>query len=196
MSIFVRPAERGDVPALVRLRLANAERHVQLAPGIYRRPDAEAVRRHFEEVVGDGSTVLISVAEVAGEVVGMAEVVLRAEPPDHQILIPRRGADLHTVVLDTHRGHGVGSALVAAAERAAAAAGVSVIYAGIFAPNEAAVAFYSSSGFTPRGLLLSKQPEAWGASPGSSGSPDVDATPTSGPWDVNGNSSSSTPPPR
>ena len=99
MSILVRPAKRGDVPALVRLRLANAERHIQLAPGIYRVPDVEAVRRHFEEVVADGSKVLISVAEVAGEVVGMAEVVLLAEPPDHQILVPRRGADIHTVVL-------------------------------------------------------------------------------------------------
>jgi GNAT superfamily N-acetyltransferase len=157
MSILVRPAERGDVPALVRLRLANAERHIQLAPDIYRVPDVEAVRRHFEEVVADGSKVLISVAEVAGEVVGMAEVVLLAEPPDHQILVPRRGADIHTVVLDGHRGRGLGAALVAAAEQAAVDHGVSIIYAGIFAPNEDAVGFYSASGFGPQGVLLSKE---------------------------------------
>ncbi|MEU7060251.1 GNAT family N-acetyltransferase [Streptomyces sp. NPDC046197] len=30
-----------------------------------------------------------------------------------------RGADIHTVVLDEHRGRGVGAALVTAAERAA-----------------------------------------------------------------------------
>ncbi|WP_433225420.1 N-acetyltransferase family protein [Microtetraspora malaysiensis] len=159
MSILIRPAERGDVPALVRLRLANAERHRQLAPDTYRVPDAEAVRRHFEEVVEDGSKVLISVAEVSGEVVGMAEVVLRPEPPDHQILVPRRGADLHTVVLEEHRGRGVGAVLVAAAERAAVDHGVSIIYAGIFARNEDAVGFYSASGFGPRGILLSKEHE-------------------------------------
>lgn len=157
MSILVRPAEHRDVPALVRLRVANAERHIQLAPDIYRVPDAEAVRRYFEEVVADGSKGLILVADVAGDVVGMAEVVLLAEPPDHQILVPRRGADIHTVVLDGHRGRGVGSALVAAAERAAVDRGVSIIYAGIFAPNENAVGFYSASGFGPRGILLSKE---------------------------------------
>ncbi|RCH63968.1 GNAT family N-acetyltransferase [Streptomyces sp. SDr-06] len=157
MSILVRPAERGDVPALCRLRAVNAERHIQLAPDIYRVPDGEAVRRHFEEVFAGGSKVLISVAEVEGEVVGMAELVLLAEPPDHQILVPRRGAEIHTVVLDGHRGRGVGAALVAAAERAAVERGVSVLYAGIFAPNKDAVDFYSASGFGPRGILLSKE---------------------------------------
>lgn len=104
----IRPAERRDVPALVRLRLANAERHVQLDPVVFRLPDAAAVQRHFEEVVGSA---LISVAEVEGEVVGM--------------LLP-----------EPH--------------------GVSVMFAGIFATNEDAVAFYSAAGFGPRGTLLSK----------------------------------------
>lgn len=149
----IRPAERGDVPALVRLRLANAERHVQLAPGEFRVPDEEAVKRHFEDIVGHA---LIAVAELDGEVVGMAEVVLLAEPPDHQILVPRRAADIHTVVLDGHRGRGVGAALVEAAQRVAARHGVTAMYANIFASNEDAVAFYSAAGFGPRGILLSK----------------------------------------
>ncbi|MFJ3336631.1 GNAT family N-acetyltransferase [Streptomyces sp. NPDC086766] len=156
-SLLVRPAEHRDVPALVRLRLANAERHVQLAPDIYRVPDVEAVARHFEQALADGVKVLISVAEMAGEVVGMAEVVLLDDPPDHQILIPRRRADIHTVVLDGHRGRGVGSALAAAAEQAAADQGVSILYAGVFAPNKEAASFYAASGFAPRGILLSKE---------------------------------------
>ncbi|MFB7934031.1 GNAT family N-acetyltransferase [Streptomyces sp. NPDC056039] len=163
MPILVRAAERDDVPALVRLRLANAERHVQLDPAVYRVPDTEAVRRHFEEVLS-GSKVVILVAEVVGEVVGMVEVVLLADPPDHQILAPCRAADIHTVVLDGHRGEGVGSALLIAAEQAAAERGVSIIYAGIFAPNKGAVRFYSSAGFRPRGTLLSKEQVAPSAS--------------------------------
>lgn len=150
---MIRPAQRADIPVLVRLRLANAERHVQLAPDIFRIPDADAVQRHFEQVIGPA---LISVAELDGEVVGMVEVVPLPEPPDHQILVPRRGADVHTVVLDRYRGRGVGAALVAEAERVAAAHGVSILFAGIFAANEEAVAFYSRAGFGPRGILLSK----------------------------------------
>jgi GNAT superfamily N-acetyltransferase len=161
MSILVRTAEREDVSVLVRLRLANAERHVHLDPAIYRVPDIEAVRRHFEEVLSAESKVLILVAEAAGEVAGMVEVVLLADPPDHQILILRRAAEIHTVVLDGHRGQGVGSALVIAAEQAAAERGVSILYAGlyagIFALNEEAIRFYSSAGFGPRGTLLSKE---------------------------------------
>jgi GNAT superfamily N-acetyltransferase len=151
--MLIRPVERGDIPALVRLRLVNAERHVELAPDLFRIPDALAVRRHFEDVIGHA---LISVAELDGEVVGMAEVVLLPDPPDHQILVTRRTADVHTVVLDGHRGRGVGAALVAEAERVAASHGVSMIFANIFATNEDAVAFYSRFGFGPRGILLSK----------------------------------------
>ncbi|AWS41178.1 GNAT family N-acetyltransferase [Streptosporangium sp. 'caverna'] len=158
MAILVRAAEREDVPALVRLRLANAERHVQLDPVIYRVPDIETVRGHFEETLSVESKVVILVAEAAGEVVGMVEVVLLADPPDHQILVPRRAAEIHTVVLDGHRGQGVGLALVAAAEQAAAERGVAIVYAGIFAPNKEAVRFYSSAGFGPRGILLSREP--------------------------------------
>ncbi|HUQ60075.1 GNAT family N-acetyltransferase [Lentzea sp.] len=152
---LIRPAERGDVPALVRLRLANAERHVELDPELFRIPDETAVRGYFEDVVGRA---LISVAELDGEVVGMAEVVpLPGGSPDHQILVPRRAADVHTVVLDGYRGRGLGAALVAEAERVAAAHGVSLVFANIFATNEEALAFYSGAGFGPRGILLSKQ---------------------------------------
>jgi GNAT superfamily N-acetyltransferase len=171
MSISVRAAERTDVAALVRLRLANAERHVQLAPAVYRLPDVEVVRRHFESVLSNESNTVISVAEAAGEVVGMVELVLLAEPPDHQILIPRRAAEIHTVVLDGHRGQGVGSALVSAAERAARERGVAILYAGIFTPNTGAVRFYTAAGFGPRGTLLSKQQGAPGENPGAVGRP-------------------------
>ncbi|MGW4208095.1 N-acetyltransferase family protein [Lentzea sp. NPDC004789] len=153
MSPSIRPAERRDVATLVRLRLANAERHVQLAPELFRMPSPDAVRRHFEQAVGSA---LISVAEVDGEVVGMAEVVLLADPPDHQILVPRRAADVHTVVLDGYRGRGIGRALVVAAEQMAADRGVVIVFATIFATNDDAVAFYSSAGFGPRGIVLSK----------------------------------------
>jgi GNAT superfamily N-acetyltransferase len=152
--VLIRPAEGRDLPALVRLRLANAERHVALAPDLFRIPDAFIVRRHFEDALGHA---LISVAEVDGEVVGMAEVVVLADPPAHQILLPGRAADVHTVVMDGHRGRGIGAALVAGAERVAAARGVTMILANIFATNDPAVAFYSALGFGPRGILLSKR---------------------------------------
>ncbi|MGV9706560.1 GNAT family N-acetyltransferase [Streptomyces sp. NPDC003483] len=159
VQIVVRAAERDDVSALVRLRVANAEAHVRLDPVVYRVPGSETVREHFQEVLSAGSPVVVLVAEVAGEVVGMVELVPLPDPPDHQILVPRRAADVHTVVLEGHRGEGVGSALLTAAERTAAERGISIVHAGVFARNEEAARFYSSAGFRPRGTLLSKELE-------------------------------------
>jgi GNAT superfamily N-acetyltransferase len=159
MTISVRAARHEDVPVLVRLRLTNAERHIQLNPSVYRMPDVEAVRRHFESVLtqGEASGVLILVAELSDEVVGMVEVVVMPDPPDHQILAPHRDAQIHTVVLDGYRGKGIGAALLAAAERTASDRGISHLYAGIFAPNTGAVRFYSSAGFGRNGVSLCKE---------------------------------------
>lgn len=157
VPIVVRAVVPGDLDALVRLRLANAEWHVRLGPGVHRLPDAAAVRKHFEDVLAAQPDVVILVAEVAGEVAGMAELVLLPEPPDHQILIKRRAADIHTVVLAGQRGQGAGTALVTAAEQAAAERGVTVLRAVIFTPNQDAVRFYGAAGFGPYGTMLIKE---------------------------------------
>jgi GNAT superfamily N-acetyltransferase len=146
------------VQTLVRLRLANAERHAGLDPADHRLPEAGAVRRYFEELLGGpgGAGVMVLVAELAGCVAGMTEIVLIPAPPDHQILIPRRTAQVHTVVLDGYRGKGVGTALVRAAERHAVEIGVTCLLAPILSVNARAVAFYSRAGFGEHGVMLKK----------------------------------------
>lgn len=159
VAVTVRAARTGDVPALVRLRVTNAEHHVRLDPDGHRVPDTDAVRRYFEDLLGgsDESAVVL-VAEVAGTVAGMSEVVIWAgTPPDHQILVPRRTAEVHTVVLERYRGKGVGTALVTAAEEHAARNGVTHLIAPILSGNGEAIGFYSSAGFGPHGVLLSKE---------------------------------------
>lgn len=141
---------------LVRLRIANAQAHAELEPAAFRVPDADAVRRHFSHVL-HGSGVLILVAEVDGQVAGMTEIVFLLDPPEHQILVPRRSADVHTVVLDAYRGLGVGRALVERASHAAAERGVVSLNAMILTRNEDALRFYGSAGYGPHGTLLRKE---------------------------------------
>jgi GNAT superfamily N-acetyltransferase len=155
--LVTRSARLDDVPSLVRLRLANAEHHVGLGPSVHRRPDGGAVEGYFESRLRDGPDDRLLVAEVDGEVAGMAEVVPRPAPPDHQILIPRRTAEVHTVVFEHCRGRGVGRALLGAAERVARDHGVEFLVAVVFAPNGDAAGFYSSAGFGDHGLLLGKR---------------------------------------
>ena len=142
----------------MQLRIANAERHVELDSAGYRIRELVLVRRYFEELLSAPlGYIVVLVAEVDGTVAGMTEIVIRSEvPPDHQILVPRLMADVHAVVLERFRGGGVGSALVRAAEREAAQRGVVGLIAPILAPNTDAVSFYSRAGSGPHGVILRK----------------------------------------
>ena len=95
MTPSIRPAHLDDVPALLQLRMANAERHATLNRSHYRFPEATAVQRYFTDRISrpaedDG---LLLVAEDAGTVAGMSELVPLSAPPDHQILLPVRRAE-------------------------------------------------------------------------------------------------------
>ncbi|MGC5285833.1 GNAT family N-acetyltransferase [Micromonospora sp. DT231] len=154
----VRPAELSDVPALVELRLANAEAHLALDPDVYRLPQREAVAHHFTTTLTDGSgRDAILVAEMGGQVVGMVEVLRLPEPPAHQILRPERSAQIHTVVSGTARGRGVGSALLDAADRWATENAITSLSAGIHHRNDGAVRFYRRHGYAPAGTSLNRQ---------------------------------------
>ena len=167
MKVTIRMARAGDVPALVRLRMANGARHAALDPSGHRVPEPAPVRRYFEELLsGEAETgVVVLVAEADGTVAGMTELVIRPQPPpEHQILVPRPLAEVHTVVLEHFRGCGIGTILVKAAEQYAAAHGLSRLVAPILAPNTEAVSFYSRAGFGPHGVILSKTLTADGTS--------------------------------
>ena len=157
MTVSIRTARADDVPALVRLRMANGERHGGIDPAGYRIPEPDPVRRYFEELLsGPADSIVVLVAEVEGTVAGMTELVIRSEPPDHQISVPRLLAEVHTVVLEHFRGRSIGTALVRAAEQCAAQRGVSGLIAPILALNAEAVGFYSRAGFGPHGVILTK----------------------------------------
>jgi GNAT superfamily N-acetyltransferase len=162
--LTIRPAIRDDVPALVELRLANAEAHLALDRGLSRPAPpraavAVAVARHFTGVLaggpgGDG----VLVAETPdGRVVGMVEVVRTPERLEHQILRPEPSAQVHTVVLPEARGLGVGSALLGAAARWAFDRGITYLSAGIHHRNAAAVRFYGRHGYADSGRSLGKR---------------------------------------
>jgi GNAT superfamily N-acetyltransferase len=148
-----------DVNALAQLRLANAKQHVGLDPSTQSdaRPGGSTPHYHDRLSNPGQDPHLIQVAELASEVVGMAEIVIAAEFPDHQIAVPRVTAEIHTVVLDGYRGRGIGKALVRAGERKAAELSVAVLIAPILTRNAGAMSFYTAAGFGERGVLLSKE---------------------------------------
>jgi GNAT superfamily N-acetyltransferase len=157
IRLAVRPAHSADIPALVELRLSNAEAHLALDADTYRRPRYEAVVRHFTAVLADqAGRDAVLVAEVDGRVVGMVEVLPRPDPPEHQILRPEPSAQVHTVVLPSARGLGVGSMLVRAAEQWATGRGIRHLSAGVHHRNVDAMRFYARHGYGDAGVSLGK----------------------------------------
>ncbi|WP_238012594.1 GNAT family N-acetyltransferase [Dactylosporangium sp. AC04546] len=154
--MLVRPARGADLPALVALRRANAEAHMALDPAAYRVPDPAVVAAYFLATLAAGRDALLVAESGAGEVVGLVEVLLQPDPPDHQILRPARRALVHTVVLPAARSTGVGAALVSAAEAWAREAGVTYLSAGIHHANAGAQRFYGRHGFGDGGVSLGK----------------------------------------
>ncbi|MDG4785590.1 GNAT family N-acetyltransferase [Micromonospora sp. WMMD1102] len=157
-QLTVRRATLADVPALVELRLANAEAHLALDADTYRVPQRAAVVRHFAGTLADevGRDGVLLAEDREGRVVGMIEVLPQSAPPEHQILRPVPSAQVHTVVLPDARRLGVGSTLLHAAERWATERGIRYLSAGIYHRNLEAVRFYSRHGYTEAGLSLGK----------------------------------------
>ncbi|RKN48590.1 GNAT family N-acetyltransferase [Micromonospora endolithica] len=159
VELTVRPASLADVPSLVELRLANAQAHLALDPGIYRIPQREAVVCHFTAMLADepGRDAVLVAEAHDGRAVGMIEVLRQSDPPEHQILRPEPSAQVHTVVLPDARGLGVGSALLKAACRWATDRGIIYLSAGIYHRNIDAVRFYRRHGYTNAGFSLGRR---------------------------------------
>lgn len=98
----------------------------------------------------------VFVAEVGGEVVGFVSVFARVrskgiEEREHEYAYI---SDL--VVLETHRGRGLGRALLRRAEEHARSEGATILRIAVLARNAGARALYESFGFAPRVIELTK----------------------------------------
>jgi len=144
--VNVRKATAEDVPTLVAMfqeldRMQRDWRVFTPRPGFY---DEVAVK--YRESL-DAPDRLIVVAEEAGEVVGMAYGEVR---------VPSRFSDERSfeisgvMVRAGHRGRGVGRALAEEVARFAEELRVDWMELKIFWPNEQAMEFWRTLGFTPR----------------------------------------------
>jgi RimJ/RimL family protein N-acetyltransferase len=140
----VRRAAPGDAAALVDLaRAVGAEPQGWLITnGEWRSPSEErrylrAVRRHTHAAV--------FVAESADGIVGRISLARDVHPASEHV------ADLGLMVAEGHRRHGVGRALMEAAEEWAREVGVRKLELHVFPYNEAAVALYESMGYEREG---------------------------------------------
>ena len=133
----VRPVTPEDLPQLLLLVEALARFHgdtPQLTP--------DSVAR---DVLGSDPWVHVLVAEVDGALVGYVALLRLA-----RFQYGQRGVDLHHVfVRESHRGRGLGGALVGAALDLGGRLGASYATVTATPANAAAQTFYASLGFAP-----------------------------------------------
>jgi ribosomal protein S18 acetylase RimI-like enzyme len=154
--VKVRQATPDDVPALVALfqeldRMQSDWRVFTPRPGFY----DEVGDKYRESIEKENAVVLV--AEDDAEVVGMAYGEVR---------VPSRFSDERAlelsgvVVRSGFRGRGVGRELVHEAARFAQERDIEWVELKTFAPNQGAMEFWETLGFTPRVVQLTQTTDA------------------------------------
>ncbi len=157
-AVVIRVASVDDVDVLGDVYVSSARHHTALDPEFYTVPDLHAVVRHLRDRLEHepDADVVRLVAEVDGLVVGSADVELRSPDPA-SMLRPGRAASVGLAVLEDHRGTGIGSRLMEAAEVWARERGATLMMLDASATNVDALRFYEQRhGYRLRGVLLTK----------------------------------------
>ena len=146
MTVTVRRAVPGDAPRLVALAsaVASEEAGWLLAESDWRSAGDE--RRYIRALQRHPDGALL-VAEVAGgELVGRLSLMRDPHPASRHV------ADVGLMVAAAYRRRGIGTALMAAAEEWARAAGVTKLELHVFPHNHPAIALYEKLGYEREGL--------------------------------------------
>jgi ribosomal protein S18 acetylase RimI-like enzyme len=152
-----------DIPALEPLWVGVHHVHEasmpELAPYVSDVETWAELRRHYEHVFEKPGTTLL-LAYDGDDLVGYAlsHVLAVADTfiPDTWRTAERIGELESLAVRESHRGQGIGSALLDAVDEAFAAQGIRDVIVGALASNEGAQRLYRRRGFRPTWLYMSR----------------------------------------
>jgi ribosomal protein S18 acetylase RimI-like enzyme len=151
--VEVREAIQSDARAVAAIAVESAEAHVALAPRFYRVPEmSDATRRAEAQLADPQRTTLVAVAD--GFVVGYVQLAPLPAPELGSMVREQPAADVSIAVSATHRGRGIGRALMEAAEDRAARDGLTLITLNALTANESAIGLYRSLGYEASGVLM------------------------------------------
>ena len=158
-EVTIRPARLEDAEALAEIYITSAEHHMRLDPSMYTEPDHDAMVARYTRRIPGRPDAAILVAEVGGEVIGWLEIILRQPTGEPRMNREAVQADIDLAVRPDHRGAGVGTSLVRAAEAWAVEHGAELVTLEVHVANVDAIRFYQERlGFRTTGLTMMKRP--------------------------------------
>ena len=157
VSLVLRPAGEADLPALGRLGAALIRIHHDFDPLRFLAPpvDAETGYAWFLGTQMHDADACVFVAEQGGEVVGYVYGGL--EPMSWRELREAAGFIHDVVVADTHRGHGIGEALVERASEWLRHRGAPRVLLWTAQRNVAAQRLFLRLGFRPTMIEMTRE---------------------------------------
>lgn len=149
--IAIRAASATDAAVLAGLWAELDRLHATLQPRFFRA--GARGERFLREALADPQRAIL-IAESAQVAVGAVEVRLY-DTPSHPLMVQRRRAFVDDlVVAPAARRHGVGRALMEAAQRWARARGAEELVLTVWAGNTEAERFYARLGYRPLNTVL------------------------------------------
>jgi GNAT superfamily N-acetyltransferase len=146
--VSVREARRDDYDELCAVIKGLDVMHADAIPRFFRHFDGAARSPEWFADALDNPDSLLLVAEQEGVIVGFLWALVR-QSPDTAMHVPRRWLLVDNVgVTESHRGQGVGRALMAHAHDWALRQGIHEVELMVWEFNQGAIAFYAELGYT------------------------------------------------
>jgi len=145
----VRRAELKDLPVLVALHEEVQQLHLAARPDQFKAPADGALEKRFQELLAS-TDAKVWVADMAGAVVGYA-VQLLVRRPGGPVVPDRQWIEIDMIgVFASHRGRGIGQALIDIIAEDARAAGIEQVELTSWAFNTDAHQAFERAGFIPK----------------------------------------------
>jgi ribosomal protein S18 acetylase RimI-like enzyme len=146
MDIFIRQATEADFEQVGKVFAGENRFHAQLLPGMFKIADPLVTHEWYDEILSNPHKALF-VAELENII---AVLLLRVmSSPDDPIFQPRRYVYVDEIAVEeSHRGRGVGQALMRKAREWALAQGAREIELNVWEANTRAILFYENLGYT------------------------------------------------
>lgn len=137
-----------DYDVLCKIFEEGDEYHQQALPHIFKKPDGSVRTKEFISSIIANEDEVLFVAEFNDTIIGVIHIRI-SEAPYIDIMVPRRYAVIdNIVVLNVHRGKGVGKMLMKKAHEWISSKEIKHIELHVWEFNQSAIKFYEKLGYT------------------------------------------------